>query len=298
MKKQILFVAITVVLCFSSLNLLSSANPLPVPKHGSSPMNHSYNGSIEFFSEEVIYTIDDSDDAEVDADYVFRNKKNETVTKTIILPFVDIPSELQIRKNGIKISYNKIGYDLRLNGTIINDAVSFNLTFKGNELITINARYLLTDTVNDIKKSDYTQYSCRYLSETGSSWNNSLKYANFSFRIKNSLYTGGISGFYVREKGDYVIASKNLTDWSSDENIEISWRGPVNDWFSDEFALLCCGVMIIIGVVIIVVIIFFIKKMSKKDDKDNVKNFTKSCFYCGRVIPFDSKVCPYCGNKV
>ncbi|MEF8879681.1 MAG: hypothetical protein V5A64_04750 [Candidatus Thermoplasmatota archaeon] len=300
MKKQIVFTIVSLLLFLSSSTLFVSANPLPVPEQDYSPINPGYNDSIEFFSEEVIYIIDNSDDAEVNACYVFRNKKNETVTKTIFLPFVDIPSDLQISEDGKNIPYKKIDFDLKFNETYISDAVSFNLTFLGYELITINIHYTLSNTISEEKKSDYIKYSCRYLSETGKSWNNSLKYANFSFKIKKSLYNGGISGFYVEGEGDYVIASKNLTDWVPNKNIKISWRGP-NDEATIEEILICCGTTIAVIVVVIVVIYLVIRKLRGNKNQQSyveVQNYRKSCPFCNKTIPFDAKICPYCGKRI
>ena len=119
MKKQILFFVTVVFLFCNIFSFLVSANPLPVPDKVFSPMTDNYNGSIEFFSEEVTYTIDNGDDAKVDAYYVFKNTKNQTVIQNMILPFVEIPIDLEIRKNGRKISYEEVDYDLRVNNSVV-----------------------------------------------------------------------------------------------------------------------------------------------------------------------------------
>lgn len=303
MKKQILFIVIIVFLIFSNLNFLVSANPLPEPpekKKGFSPMVGEYNGSINFFSEEVTYTIYDKENVEVTAYYVFKNLKNETLEQNIMLPFVDIPKDLEIRKNGKKISYQENNYYLSLNGSHFNKVASFNLTFQGYETIIVSARYTLSDTISTEKESDYVRYSCSYLSETGRFWNDSID-ATFTFKIKKDLYyTSDLEDYNVTKNENYVVVTKTYTNWVPDENVEISWKGP-NDETTTEELLVCCGATIAVIVVIIVVIFLVVRKI--KGDKNQqsyvkMQNYRKSCPFCSKTIPFDAKICPYCGKRV
>jgi RNA polymerase subunit RPABC4/transcription elongation factor Spt4 len=60
-----------------------------------------------------------------------------------------------------------------------------------------------------------------------------------------------------------------------------------------------CYLVVLFGIVLSIAGIidyFQVEKIEKKEDKKkHVKD--RRCPKCGKIIPFDSKVCPYCGNK-
>ena len=61
------------------------------------------------------------------------------------------------------------------------------------------------------------------------------------------------------------------------------------------FGAICTGPMILIGIILLIVGLIF--PVEVKTIQPPISPPTRFCTNCGRSIPFDAKICPYCGKK-
>ena len=59
----------------------------------------------------------------------------------------------------------------------------------------------------------------------------------------------------------------------------------------------CCLVGGIFALLLLIVIIYYLSKPKKSDNKKSLSQNDRYCPNCGRGIPFNAKVCPYCGKQ-
>jgi len=79
----------------------------------------------------------------------------------------------------------------------------------------------------------------------------------------------------------------------------------MNSMLPDAFATgsaVCCLSLIILVVLVIVVIVLILKwifssRQTVVVQKENPPVNERYCTDCGRSIPMDAKLCPYCGKK-
>lgn len=70
---------------------------------------------------------------------------------------------------------------------------------------------------------------------------------------------------------------------------------------ADPFTGMCCIAIVVIAIVIVVFYLLFFSALRGRKTIHVVQNGKKEpdrrCPKCGRIIPFDSKICPYCKNE-
>jgi hypothetical protein len=73
----------------------------------------------------------------------------------------------------------------------------------------------------------------------------------------------------------------------------------------DTFGYSCCAIVIVCIVVVALIYIFIIRSDGTGGKKTVIvqqpvsqdKSSDRCCPACGRAIPFDARVCPYCSKK-
>ncbi len=213
---------------------VATANPIPVPQGGGDPAPSDSLLDIIFWSENVVYTVDNEVEAGVSALYALSNPNDRPVSANISLPFdSNVPKDLRLAANGNAVVFEAVERDaMRYEQYAY---ARFRLDFSACETQNIRAVYSVGYSVYSDWSGPFTlgtgklslRHSwCRYIAETGRHWNNSLDSAVFQFRIKKDLYGSGLDGFAITHEDGYVVATQTYYGWRPTENIDARWERP------------------------------------------------------------------------
>ena len=205
-------------------------DPPPANEAGGGPTaeDHCF---VDFWSENV--TVHIAEDAAVTANYTFHNPHPGQVNQTILLPFYSRPSNLTISIEGNQLSY--VWTEYRMEDSSDDDyyftyqSAKFILRFDAHEFITIDVNYSRAYRKDEHYEGDHYN-SFIYLTRTGASWNEPIRYANFQFYLHKDECTGcfddgGLySEFYNLSMGHYknvydLYAAAFLTHFLTDFDI-------------------------------------------------------------------------------
>ncbi len=231
-----------VVICVLFIVLLLFAGSV---QGNTCPVAYSETGSaIPLYENTSIYLKSENITTKIHAkhiyertEYVLKNCANSTVNQKLLLPFYKLSHETAIPQS-VNFTVDNKSYDYNWTDFYWKDTISnrtnkyvcvgYELVFLPYEEKTVCAEY----TLDYYKNEGRNEYG--YLTLTGTLWNHSIEYANFTYYISKDLkdiQITGLEGYIEISEGEYKVIHKDFYNWTPEENIKITWY-----WWRDSLA--------------------------------------------------------------